>query len=152
VLLGLKLLLQSWKSTNRQVVMKFLQKLFRQEAKCYCLRSTNSLTLFGIRKNCLIREGVYCGVIKLTNNYHGITLLSTSYKNFLSRLSPYIDEIIGDHQCGFRHNRSATDQTFCIRQILGEKNGITMRQYMSYSYTSRKPMIQWEGRYCTIFS
>jgi hypothetical protein len=24
----------------------------------------------------------------------------------LSRLSPYVDEIIGDHQCGFRRNRS----------------------------------------------
>jgi hypothetical protein len=39
------------------------------------------------------------------NNYHGISLLSTSYKMLLnihlSRLSPHIDEIIGDHQCGF---------------------------------------------------
>jgi hypothetical protein len=39
------------------------------------------------------------------NNYHGISLLSTSYKILsnilLSRLVPYIDEIIGDHQCGF---------------------------------------------------
>jgi hypothetical protein len=39
------------------------------------------------------------------NNYCGISLLSTSYKNLLnilpSRLSPYIDEIITDHQCGF---------------------------------------------------
>jgi hypothetical protein len=47
------------------------------------------------------------------NNYHGISLLSTSYKILrnilLSRLVPYIDEIIGDHQCGFRHNRSTTD-------------------------------------------
>jgi hypothetical protein len=35
------------------------------------------------------------------NNYHGISLLSTSYNILsnilLSRLSPYIDEIIGDH-------------------------------------------------------
>jgi hypothetical protein len=49
---------------------------------------------FGIRKNC----------DKLTSNYHGIWLLSTSYKtvsNILSRLSPYIDEIIGDHQREF---------------------------------------------------
>jgi sorting nexin-29 len=36
----------------------------------------------------------------------------------LSRLVPYIDEIIGDHQCWFRRNRSTTDQIFCIRQIL----------------------------------
>jgi hypothetical protein len=64
-------------------------------------------------------------VIKLTNNYRRISLLSTLYKILsnilLSRLSPYIDEIIGDHQCGFRHNRSATDQIFCIHQILGKE-------------------------------
>jgi hypothetical protein len=29
-----------------------------------------------------------------------------------------VDEIIGDHQCGFWRNRSATDQMFCIRQML----------------------------------
>jgi hypothetical protein len=55
------------------------------------------------------------------NNYR-IPLQSTSFKFFsnilLSRLSPYIDEIIGDHQCGFQSNRSTTDQIFCIRQIL----------------------------------
>jgi hypothetical protein len=43
------------------------------------------------------------------NNYHGISLLSTSYNILLnilfSRLSLYIDEFIGDHQCGFRCNR-----------------------------------------------
>jgi hypothetical protein len=46
------------------------------------------------------------------NSYRGISLLSTSYKilsNQISRLGLYIDEIIGDHQCGFRHNRSTTD-------------------------------------------
>jgi hypothetical protein len=40
------------------------------------------------------------------NNYRGISLLSTSYNmlsNILSRLSPCVDEIIGNHQCGFRH-------------------------------------------------
>jgi hypothetical protein len=39
----------------------------------------------------------------------------------LSRLVLYIDEIIGDHQCGFRRNRSTPDQIFCIRQILEKK-------------------------------
>jgi len=39
----------------------------------------------------------------------------------LSRLIPYAKEIIGDHECGFRRNRSTTDHIFCIRQIL-EKN------------------------------
>jgi hypothetical protein len=31
------------------------------------------------------------------------------------------DEVIGDHQCWFRHNRSTTDQIFCILQILEKK-------------------------------
>jgi hypothetical protein len=58
------------------------------------------------------------------NNYHGISLLSTSYKillNILSRLCPYMDYITEGHRCGFRHNRSNTDQIFCICQILGKK-------------------------------
>jgi hypothetical protein len=46
----------------------------------------------------------------------------TSYKILsnilLARLTPYADEIIGEHQCGFRLNRSTTDQIFYIRQIL----------------------------------
>jgi hypothetical protein len=50
------------------------------------------------------------------NNYREILLLSTSYKILsnilLSRLSPYIDEIIRDHRCGFLRNRSTTDQIF----------------------------------------
>jgi hypothetical protein len=54
-----------------------------------------------------------------------IPLLSDSYKihsNFpLSRLSPYVDEVIGDHQYGFLCNRSTTDQIFCICQILEKK-------------------------------
>jgi hypothetical protein len=59
------------------------------------------------------------------NNYRGISLLSTSYKMLSdilhSRLSTYIDKIIGNQQCGFRRNRSTTDQIFCIHQILEEK-------------------------------
>jgi hypothetical protein len=39
------------------------------------------------------------------SNYRGISLLSNSYKMLsnvlLARLTPYGDEITGDHQCGF---------------------------------------------------
>jgi hypothetical protein len=58
------------------------------------------------------------------NNYRWILILSTSCKilsNILSRLSLYIDEIIGNHQCGFRRNRSTNDQIFCIRKIPEKK-------------------------------
>jgi hypothetical protein len=58
--------------------------------------------------------------------------LHTFFSNVLvSRLSLYIDKITGDHQCGFRRNRSTADQIFCIRQIL-EKNGSITGQYLSY--------------------
>ena len=59
------------------------------------------------------------------NNYRGISLLPTTYKILsnilLSRLIPYAKEIIGDHECGFRSNRSTIDHIFCIRQILEKK-------------------------------
>ena len=52
----------------------------------------------------------------------GITLLPITYKvlsnTLLSRLVPYAKEIIVDHQCGFRRNRSTIDHIFCIRQML----------------------------------
>jgi hypothetical protein len=72
------------------------------------------------------------------SNYRGISLLSTSYQILsiilLSRLIPYADEIIGYHQCGFRRNRSTTDQIFYIRQTLEKKweyNG-TVHQLFIY--------------------
>jgi hypothetical protein len=59
------------------------------------------------------------------NNYHGISLPSTSYKMLsnivLSQVSPYINEIIEDHQCGFQRSRSNTDKIFCIHQVLEKK-------------------------------
>jgi hypothetical protein len=65
-------------------------------------------------------------------------LLSTSYKILsnilLSRLTPYADEIIGDHQCGFQCNRS-TDQIFCIWQILEKKwefNGTVHQLFIDF--------------------
>jgi len=61
-------------------------------------------------------------------NYRGISLLPTTYKILsnivLSRLTSYAEEIIWDHQRGFRRNRSNIDHIFCIRQILEEKMGI----------------------------
>ena len=59
------------------------------------------------------------------SNYRGISLLAPTSKILsnilLSRLTPYAEEITGDHQCGFRRNRSTTDHIFCIRQILEKR-------------------------------
>jgi len=59
------------------------------------------------------------------NNYRGISLLPTTCiilpNILLSRLIPYTKEITGDHQCGFRRNRTNIDQIFYIRQIFKKK-------------------------------
>ena len=59
------------------------------------------------------------------SNYRVMSHLTTTYKILsnilLSRLTPYAEEIIGYHQCGFRRNRSNTDHIFCIRQVLEKK-------------------------------
>ena len=65
------------------------------------------------------------GVKTVSCNYRCISALSTTYKILsnilLSRLTTYAEEIMGDHQCGFRRNRSTTDHVFGIRQILENK-------------------------------
>jgi hypothetical protein len=73
------------------------------------------------------------------SNYRGISLMSTSYNILsnilLSRLIPSADEIIGDHQCGFRRNRSTTDQIIYILQILEKKwenNGTVHQLFIDF--------------------
>jgi REP element-mobilizing transposase RayT len=62
------------------------------------------------------------------SNHRGITLLSTSCKILsiilLARLTPYADEIICDHQCGFWRNRIMTDHIFYIRRIMEKIMGV----------------------------
>jgi hypothetical protein len=75
------------------------------------------------------RESIIVPINKTDcNNYWGISLLSTAYKILsnilLARLTPYINEIIGDHQYGFHRNRSNTSQIFYIHQILEKKMGV----------------------------
>jgi hypothetical protein len=73
------------------------------------------------------------------NNYQGISLLSTAYKILsnilLARLTPYVKEVIGDHQCGLRRNRSITDQIFYIWQTLEKKweyNGTVHQLFIDF--------------------
>jgi hypothetical protein len=46
-----------------------------------------------------------------------------------------VNEIIVDHQCGFRRNRSTTDQIFYTRQILEKKweyNGTVHQLFIDF--------------------
>jgi hypothetical protein len=113
--------------------------------KHYVPRYTNLFVLYGIRRdyhsggrNLLLYQFIK-RMIRLTNNYRGISLLSTAYKILsnilLARLNPYINEIIGDYQCGFRRNRSTMDQILYIRQILEKKweyNGTVHQLFIDF--------------------
>jgi hypothetical protein len=98
----------------------------------------HKLILFGIGKNCLISRSLLSyqftrRVIKLTvviiRGYHCYQLHTKFYRNILlSRLSPYTDEITGDHQRGFQ----LLIRSFAFVKYW-RRNGSTMRQYISYS-------------------
>ena len=89
------------------------------------------------------------------NNYRGISLLPSTYKILsnilLQRLTPYTDEIIGDHQCGFLGNRSTTDHIFCIRQILENKRKYNEAGHQVF-IDFKKAYDPLDERTCIIFS
>jgi len=57
----------------------------------------------------LVVVPVYKKGVKTYTTYRSTSLLSTTYKLLcnilLSKLTPYAEEIIGNHQCEFRHKR-----------------------------------------------
>jgi len=92
------------------------------------------------------KESIIVPIYKKVNktdciNYRGISLLPTTCKILshilLSRLTPYAEEIIGDHQCGFGRNSSTTDIHSAFIKYL-RKNGNTMKQCISNLQTSNK--------------
>ncbi|KAE9537576.1 hypothetical protein AGLY_006599 [Aphis glycines] len=75
------------------------------------------------------KTAIICPIFKKgnptrTENYKGISLLDTCYKILttliLERLNPYVEEIVGNYQCGFRREISTTDQVFALRQIMSK--------------------------------
>ena len=125
--------IQHNQEASHQVMIKSQQNWLNQEVEYFPLRSINLLILFGIRRNCLRSErsrSIYLvlgGAIKQTvvtvEACHFVNYVQNFTNILLSSLTPYPEEIIGDHHCRFRRNRSTTDNIFCIRQIR-EKMGI----------------------------
>jgi hypothetical protein len=99
-------LIQAGGETLRSEIHKLIKLIWNKEE---LLQQCKELIVVPIRKKV---DKTDC------NNYRGISLLSTSYKILsnipLSRQAPYADEIIGDHQCGFRRNKSSINQIFYI--------------------------------------
>jgi len=72
-------------------------------------------------------SGIICPIFKKVdkldcNNYRGITLLDIVYNVFSNvlkeRLKKITENANGKYQCGFRKNRSTSDQTFIIREMM----------------------------------
>jgi sorting nexin-29 len=72
---------------------------------------------------CLINKK---GDVMTCSNYRGINLLCTTYKIFsnilFKRLAPYVEDVIGDYQCGFHQGRSTSDQIFNLHQVFEKCN------------------------------
>ena len=107
--------------SDHQLLVKSQQNWLRQGVEQFAMRSINLLFLFVIRRICL-RSGKS---IIVPGNYRVMSFLPTMYKilpnTLLPGLTPYEEEIIGDHQREFWHNRSITDHVYCICQILEER-------------------------------
>jgi sorting nexin-29 len=70
------------------------------------------------------------------NNYRGILLLNLNYKvpkQVVSKyLEPYVEEILGDYQSGFRRSRITTNRILSLRITL-EKSYVDVHQlYRGY--------------------
>jgi hypothetical protein len=159
----LKLLLQSWKAINHKVVTNsgISESSRRWKIRSQIHKLINSIwnkeELPAHWKESIITPVHKKGDKTDCSNYRGISLLSTAYKilsNILfSRLSPYIDKIIGDVtdklllrlllllalQLLTQHTNNKELLLlllllllFCICQIL-MRSGSTMRQYTRHS-------------------
>uniref|UniRef100_A0A8D9AY99 Craniofacial development protein 2 n=1 Tax=Cacopsylla melanoneura TaxID=428564 RepID=A0A8D9AY99_9HEMI len=62
------------------------------------------------------------GKKSICDNYRGISLLSVAGKVIsriiYNRLTPLMEKILSDTQCGFRKNKSTTDMIFSARQLV----------------------------------
>jgi hypothetical protein len=111
-----------WEVKQSQI-HKIIDSLCRKE-ECLISGRNSSLCRFTIKDD-----------IADCSNCHVISLLWTSYKvlsNFLlSRLSPCIDKIIGNHECGSSYKRSTTDQMFFT--LIRWRRGVKTSWYISFN-------------------
>lgn len=76
------------------------------------------------------------GDIMECENYRRISLLNTSYKLLsnilLTRINPYIKEIIGEYQAGFMLGKSTTDQIHIVKQVVEKSHEYNKDTYLLF--------------------
>jgi hypothetical protein len=106
-------LIQAGGKTLRSEINKLVNSVWKKEK------------LSGPWKDSIIASDYKKDDITDSRNCRGISMLLTTYKIlssiFLSRPSPYVDEIIEDHRCEILRNKSATDHIFYVRRLLEKK-------------------------------
>jgi hypothetical protein len=105
------------KDTNHWVLTKFPAELIKAAGRTFSSEIQQLINSIWNKdkltkewKELIIVPNYKKGGKTFYSNYRGTSRLSTTYKILstilLSRLTPYAEEIIWDHQCGFQHNRS----------------------------------------------
>jgi hypothetical protein len=128
------MVIEMLKRHESQGIDQFPSKLFREDSKIFRSEKHNFFSIWNREELSEERKGsINVHIYKKNDeakcsNCRGMSLLPNTYKILsnipLSRLTPYVEEINGDHQCGFRSDRSTTDHIFCIRQTREKKTGI----------------------------
>jgi sorting nexin-29 len=103
-------LIKYWGKQLNYAMVKICQKIWRDE---HVPMSWNEAIIISLYKK---------GDKTVCKNYRGISLLNSAYKIFskilLNRLESYVEENLGEYQCGFRKGRSTIEQLSVIGQII----------------------------------
>ena len=59
-------------------------------------------------------------------------LLHKLFANIINRLNEYLDEEMGEEECGFRKGRSCTDAIFTVQQIMEKRKEHNLPLFLIY--------------------
>ena len=96
-------------------MIKSQQNWLKHGVEQFALRSQNLLSLFGKKRTCLSGRSrspyvfirwVIKHIVVITEAYQFVTFIQIIFNILRCMSTPYAEEIIGDHQRGFRRHRS----------------------------------------------
>jgi hypothetical protein len=125
----------------------------------HCVLRHQNVTPFGMKNNCrttkqYITTHTYKQddktFLQLSTHITAITCIHNFSNIFRSVLTPLLNNTAEDRECEFRRNKLTTDQFSAFVKYM-TINENTMGECIICLQTSRRPMIQIGGRFCTSF-